>query len=90
MRSEREKYIAGFDHKKSIGNIITTRSEQTPNLKHERLKGIINTENYLDAKRDTLPSPVKDNRLHDDVSQSDYQKQLIENPFASMAEPPRI
>ena len=95
MRTERENYITGFEHNKKHSGSgqkinFTTRSERIPNLEHENLKGIINTENYGEANRDNSPhgnfTPVKNNPLYDEISQSDFnlQNQLQENPFASI------
>ena len=48
MRSERENYITGLEAPgkvASTGNINhVIRSERTPNLEHDRIKGIMQTE----------------------------------------------
>ena len=83
MRTERENLIAGFEHNTKYsnigGNVNTTRSERTPYHKsQDNLKGIIHTENYVEAKRDSSPAgltPVKNNPLNDEMSLSDFKMQ---------------
>ena len=81
MRTERENFISGFENQKKYsgigGKVNTTRSERTPiHRENENLKGIINTENFYELKRDTSPvgaglTPMK---LNDD-SLWDYNMQ---------------